>query len=208
MIPKPAESHVFTAADDSGSRLDLYLSERLELSRSQIKRLLTGLTWSLGNRPRLAINCGLECGVGGGAAGTGTGAETAHSRIIYEDEDLAGSQTQGLGGASWGRNLSETLVNACSTSRTSPKRTDRPGIVHRLDKDTSGLMLVLHDRSHAPDEPAQGTPEKHYLALVHNMMIRADRQAHWTPSQGSQENGDCGGWEGGPDGLYGAGTVQ
>ncbi len=46
----------------------------------------------------------------------------------------------------------------------------RPGIVHRLDKDTSGLMVVAKDdasHAHLAGQFKQGTVEKRYMALVH-----------------------------------------
>ena len=42
MNPKPAQRRVMTVTEDSGGRMDVYLSERLELSRSQVRRLLDG----------------------------------------------------------------------------------------------------------------------------------------------------------------------
>lgn len=181
MIPKPAESHVFTAADDSGSRLDLYLSERLELSRSQIKRLAdSGLILVNGKQTKAGYKL---------RAGDVVSVEVPPEpeqvlkpqpiplEIIYEDEDLAViSKPKGLVVHPGAGNLSETLVNALLyhfEDLSEEGGPDRPGIVHRLDKDTSGLMLVAkHDRSHAylTNLLKERQVEKHYLALVHGVI--------------------------------------
>lgn len=68
-------------------------------------------------------------------------------------------------------NTSGTLVNALMhyTKNLSKKEAFRPGIVHRIDKDTSGLMLVVkNDKAH--DILAEGfknkTIKREYIALV------------------------------------------
>ncbi|HOO81800.1 MAG TPA: RluA family pseudouridine synthase [Alphaproteobacteria bacterium] len=74
--------------------------------------------------------------------------------VIYEDEDvLVINKPAGLVVHPGAGNASGTLVNAllyhCGESLSGIGGVARPGIVHRLDKDTSGLMVVAkHDRAH------------------------------------------------------------
>jgi len=92
--------------------------------------------------------------------------------IIYEDQDLlVVNKPEGMVVHPAAGNLSRTLVNALlfhckDLSRINPLR---PGIVHRLDKDTSGLLIVAkNDPSHLDlsKQFSQHRVEKHYIALV------------------------------------------
>ena len=74
--------------------------------------------------------------------------------IVYEDERRhCGKQAKGYGGASGTGNPDGTLVNAllwhCRGKLSSINGVIRPGIVHRIDRDTSGLLLVAKTRSGA-----------------------------------------------------------
>src|SRR3990167_4472112 len=98
--------------------------------------------------------------------------------IIYEDEDIividkpAGMLTHPLRS-----DQNDTLINAllvyCPTIKdvgdNSPTDELRPGIVHRLDKDTSGLIIAAKNNKsfeYLKNQFAQRKIEKHYLALV------------------------------------------
>ncbi len=104
--------------------------------------------------------------------------ETIALAIVYEDEDLividkpAGLVVHPAAGHEAG-----TLVNAllahCGESLSGIGGVRRPGIVHRLDKDTSGLLVVAkNDRAHQSlsaqfaDHGRTGPLERAYLALV------------------------------------------
>ena len=103
--------------------------------------------------------------------------ESIALRIIYEDEDLlvvdkpAGMTVHPAPGHS-----RHTLVNALLAHCTDLSGVGgvlRPGIVHRLDKDTSGLLLVAkNDRAHADlsRQLKERAVEKRYLALVQGRM--------------------------------------
>ena len=100
-------------------------------------------------------------------------AENIPLRIVYEDVDLivvnkpAGMVTHPAYG-----NYDGTLVNALLYHTKSLSRggtETRPGIVHRLDKDTSGLLVVArNDRAHSllAKQFARRTIEREYWALV------------------------------------------
>lgn len=97
--------------------------------------------------------------------------------ILYEDEDVAvvvkpcGMVVHPAAG-----NESGTLVNAllyAMDDLSGIGGVKRPGIVHRLDKDTSGLLMVAkNDRAHQnlSDQLRERTMEKHYLAVVDGCM--------------------------------------
>src|SRR5690606_14150910 len=99
-------------------------------------------------------------------------------RIVYEDKDLIViDKPAGLVVHPAPGNKSGTLVNAliahCGASLSGIGGEKRPGIVHRLDKDTSGLLVVAkNDRAHRglaaqfADHGRSGGLRRGYLALV------------------------------------------
>ena len=93
--------------------------------------------------------------------------------ILYEDDDIAViNKPQGLTVHPAGGNYTDTLVNALmfKLDRLSGINGEiRPGIVHRLDKDTSGVMVVAkNDAAHLSlsEQIANRTVKKEYLALL------------------------------------------
>ncbi len=104
--------------------------------------------------------------------------------VVYEDDDLAvvnkpaGMMVHSGSGASDDARSRGTLVNALlhrfrALSTTGGEM--RPGIVHRLDKQTSGLIVVAkNDRAHAALSAmfAGRRVEKTYIALVHGAVAR------------------------------------
>ncbi|HZH52417.1 MAG TPA: RluA family pseudouridine synthase [Microvirga sp.] len=99
-------------------------------------------------------------------------------RIVYEDDDLIViDKPAGLVVHPAAGHESGTLVNAliahCGESLSGIGGVKRPGIVHRLDKDTSGLLVIAkNDRAHQglaaqfADHGRTGPLERAYLALV------------------------------------------
>jgi 23S rRNA pseudouridine1911/1915/1917 synthase len=94
-------------------------------------------------------------------------------RIVYEDQDLlVVDKPAGLTVHPAPGHRSHTLVNALLAHCRDLSGVGgvlRPGIVHRLDRDTSGLLLVAkNDRAHAglSKQLKERTVEKRYLALV------------------------------------------
>ena len=97
--------------------------------------------------------------------------------ILYEDEDVAVVvKTCGMVVHPAAGNEGGTLVNAllfAMDDLSGIGGVKRPGIVHRLDKDTSGLLMVAkNDAAHQSlsDQLRERTMEKHYLALVDGCM--------------------------------------
>ncbi len=99
--------------------------------------------------------------------------------ILYEDEDmLVINKARGMVVHPGSGNPDGTLVNAllfhCGPSLFEACEDPiRPGIVHRLDKDTSGVMVVAKSARAFPvlkEEIATHEAQRHYVALVHGQM--------------------------------------
>lgn len=104
-------------------------------------------------------------------------AEDIKLNIIYEDDDLAViNKSQGMVVHPSGGCYSGTLVNALMFSMKNLSGINgvaRPGIVHRLDKDTSGLLVVAkNDTSHAKlaKQIAEKSCKRYYKALLYGKL--------------------------------------
>lgn len=100
-------------------------------------------------------------------------AENISLDVVYEDDDLIViNKPKGLVVHPGAGNLSHTLANALkyySDSLSSVNGSYRPGIVHRLDKDTAGLMVIAkNDEAHAflASQLSDHTLGRNYYALV------------------------------------------
>lgn len=165
-------------AEDTGTRLDKYLTAHMpELSRSQLQRLIqagrVGITQgSATARYRVRQGDIITLNVPPPRPAHLT-AEPLALQIVYEDEALLViDKPPGLVVHPAPGHASGTLVNAllfhCRTL-SGIGGEERPGIVHRLDKDTSGLLLVAkHDRSHRHLAAQLQTHQlqRRYVALV------------------------------------------
>lgn len=170
--------------DSKGIRLDRFLASQLpEISRSQLSQLIVQGQVSVDHepaRPALRLRPGSAVRVNIPAPTNPLPQpEALPLAILHEDADLlvlnkaAGMVVHPAEGAPSG-----TLVNALLHhlgSREALADTGdllRPGIVHRLDKDTSGVMVVAKSEL-ALSKLKQGFQErsikKHYLALVHGL---------------------------------------
>ncbi|HIW01981.1 MAG TPA: RluA family pseudouridine synthase [Candidatus Protoclostridium stercorigallinarum] len=165
------------AEPDDKVRLDVYLADETEYTRSYIKQLI--------DRGNVLLNG--ECPKAGTIVKKGdeidvdppepfVAAEpdpTIPVDIIYEDGDIAViNKPQGLTVHPAPGNRSGTLVNALLARLGSLSAINgalRPGIVHRLDKNTSGVMVVAkNDKTHLSlsRQIADRTVTKKYLAIV------------------------------------------
>src|SRR6516165_9247187 len=159
------------AAAEAGERLDRVLAARVaELSRSRHKALiLAGHVAIAGAAITLALPPPEESAVG---------PENIPLKIVYEDDELIViDKPAGLVVHPTAGKASGTLVNAliahCGESLSGIGGVKRPGIVHRLDKDTSGLLVVAKtDRAHRAlarqfaDHGKTGALRRGYLAFV------------------------------------------
>lgn len=137
---------------EEGIRLDKVLAERLpDLTRTAIQRLLEEELVLINGKPAAKNRKG--------RAGDSVAvripdpeplclqAENVPLDIVYEDDDLlVVNKPQGMVVHPAPGNYQGTLVNAllahCGTSLSGINGVIRPGIVHRIDKDTSGLLMV------------------------------------------------------------------
>ena len=144
-------------AESGAARLDVFLSERLNITRSAAKKLIDDGHVTVGGAPAKAsraVSAGEEifCEIPAPQALDLTPQDIPID-IVYEDDDIAVvNKPQGLTVHAGSGNLSGTLVNALLyrlKSLSSINGVIRPGIVHRIDKDTSGLLVVAkNDAAH------------------------------------------------------------
>ncbi len=174
---------IFNAdVDHSGLRLDVFLSkENTDLSRSHVQKLLgEGLIQVNGAAVRASyrVKCGdqvimrvpppVELVVK---------AENIPLEIYYDDNDvIVVNKPRGMVVHPAEGNYAGTLVNALMyhcRDLSGINGVIRPGIVHRLDKDTSGLLMVAkNDFAHVDlaQQLSLHSVDRVYLALVHGMV--------------------------------------
>jgi 23S rRNA pseudouridine1911/1915/1917 synthase len=161
-----------------GTRVDAYIADVLKLfPRSQVRRRVTSLRINgktakaskhLHPRDSLQITYAAEPDLG-------LEPEHIELRILYEDVNvLVIDKSQGMVVHPAGGNRSGTLVNAllghCADLRRGFASDEiRPGIVHRLDKDTSGVIIAAKNaaaREFLSEQFRRRTAVKQYLAVV------------------------------------------
>lgn len=183
-LSRTSEIKEFLVAEE-GERLDKYLVGLVDLSRSQVQRLIrqgrvtvegevakASYLLSSGERVRVQLPSPEE---------PGPLAQELPLDIVYEDQDLAvvNKPAGMVVHPSYGHKKG-TLVNALLARYPSLAQLpgSRPGIVHRLDRDTSGLMVVAKNepaRRNLQKQFKRGGVKKVYLALV---------EGHLKPGQG------------------------
>jgi 23S rRNA pseudouridine1911/1915/1917 synthase len=174
------KTHQLTA-DRAGERLDAFLARRLpELSRTHLKRLIeSGFVTIDGRVPKASekTQAGLAVTVEvPPPEELSLEPEAIPLTIVYQDSDLlVVDKPPGLTVHPAPGHPSGTLVNALLAACPDLQGisgTLRPGIVHRLDKDTSGLLVVAkNDRAMRAlqSQLSERTVHKTYLALVHGV---------------------------------------
>ena len=143
---------------DASKRLDVFVSEQAALSRSAAARLIDEGKVKV-NGKSVAKNCKLTAGSSveveiPDAEPCEALPENIPLDVIYEDEDIiVVCKPQGMVVHPAAGNSTGTLVNAllyhCGNSLSGIGGVVRPGIVHRIDKDTGGLLVVAkNDEAH------------------------------------------------------------
>ena len=174
------QEHTLTAGPDAaGQRLDRVVTAALpDLSRAHVQHLIEDGQVTLNGRParaghKLRPGDVVRVTVPPPAPAADLQPEALPLTIVYEDEAVividkpAGLVVHPAPGHAGG-----TLVNAvlAHAPQVAMNGTVRPGIVHRLDKDTSGLMVVAKTdaaRAALVEQFTGRTVLKEYLALVH-----------------------------------------
>ena len=167
------------AADRAGVRLDLYISQSCnELSRSSVQKLISSGHVTVNDlmaRPSSKVKLGdtIVINVPVPEAAPALVAEQIPLNVLYEDNDiLVIDKPAGIAVYPAPGHPSHTLMNAVLAHFPDISNIDgsvRPGIVHRLDKDTSGVMVVAKNKSAQLDLYAQLKGRrvlKKYLVLV------------------------------------------
>lgn len=186
-MPEAPISPITVSADDAGQRLDQFLAAQLDVSRARVQQLISDQKVLVNEEPArasLKLRGGERITVAGPAAlpPLRAVAENIPLKILYEDDDLAivnkpaGMMVHAGAGATDDARNRGTLVNALLhhfSTLSGLGGEMRPGIVHRLDKETSGLIIVAkNDAAHQrlAAQFARREVKKKYIALVHGWM--------------------------------------
>ena len=176
---------VLKAADEAEGRLDAWLTGVLEgeFSRSRIKALIEqGAVYLNGKaciepKKKIAPGDTVEIALPEPEDPKPKG-EDIPLEVLHEDDDLIViAKPAGLvvhpGAGNWTGTLVNALIHHCGASLSGIGGVRRPGIVHRLDKDTSGVMVVAKNdiaHRHLADQFADhgrtGSLERAYQAIV------------------------------------------
>ena len=182
-MPQASTETTLVSAEQSGQRLDRVLAAGSALSRTRLKALILDGAVTIGGRtirdPGYRVNAGESVAVAVPEPEPAEpGAESIPLNIVFEDDEIividkpAGLVVHPAAGHATG-----TLVNAliahCGDSLSGIGGVKRPGIVHRLDKDTTGLMVVAKtDLAHQAlaaqfaDHGRTGPLRRGYLAFA------------------------------------------
>jgi 23S rRNA pseudouridine1911/1915/1917 synthase len=175
---------ISVAAEDAGKRLDQFLATHLEVSRARVQQLISQekvVVNDATGKASLKLRGDERITVLGSAERPALRAmaEEIPLDIVYEDDDLAiinkaaGMMVHAGAGATEDQRNRGTLVNALLhhfKTLSAVGGEMRPGIVHRLDKETSGLIVVAkNDEAHRKlaEQFARREVKKTYIALVH-----------------------------------------
>ena len=183
-MPEAFPILIAVAGDAAGNRLDQFLVAHLQVSRARVQQLISEEKVLVNDTPAkasLKLRGGERIGVLGSVQRPPLRAiaEEIPLDIVYEDGDLAiinkpaGMMVHAGAGATEDQRNRGTLVNALLhhfRSLSAVGGEMRPGIVHRLDKETSGLIVVAkNDEAHRKlaEQFARREVKKTYMALVH-----------------------------------------
>lgn len=183
--------HAFTAAPEAtGLRLDQYLAQAIpDISRARVQLLIEHGQVRVNGQPakaKLKLQGGEAIEIEGAPHPPPLHAfpEDIPLKVLYEDDSLAvidkpaGMMVHAGSGATDDERNHGTLVNALLHHFNKLSQVGgelRPGIVHRLDKQTSGIIVVAKDdKTHRRlgEMFAARELEKTYLALVHGNIAR------------------------------------
>ena len=185
----PFASPLVVEAADKGERLDRFLAGRIQtLSRARLQELIRGghvARKAAGQAYHAVADPSLKVRLGDSFTVEIPPVETYSVRpelialkVVYEDESLIViDKPAGLvvhpGAGNWDGTLVNALMAHCGDTLSGIGGVARPGIVHRLDKDTSGIMVVAKtDAAHRAlaeqfaDHGRTGDLSREYLALV------------------------------------------
>ncbi len=170
------DTHTFICATD-GIRLDKFLTAQLpDISRSRVQQFIADGLVTLDGRPakaRTKVSAGMRVSIilPTPAAATLVATDIPLTILFEDDSIIVLNKPAGLVVHPAAGHVNDTLVNALlyHFPALAVLNAERPGIVHRLDRDTSGVMVVAKTAAALANLQAQfqaRTVEKLYLALV------------------------------------------
>jgi 23S rRNA pseudouridine1911/1915/1917 synthase len=181
-MPQGAGEFVVSGAE-SGQRLDVFLTRKMpEWSRSQLQRVIRRGLVQIALRPASKAGEKVEAGdvvtIRAESEPPGAVPEKLPLSILYEDDDLVvvdkpAGMVVHLGAGVRTGTLVNALLHHLGAGLSRAGGESRPGIVHRLDKMTSGLILVAkNDAAHRAlaDQFKSRTIRKHYQMLLHGRL--------------------------------------
>lgn len=168
--------------DNDGIRLDKYLMEKIDISRSKIQKLIDNGNILVNGRISkvsyvVKIDDDIEI-ISLEDEVYEIDAENIPLDIVYEDEYLlVVNKPSGMVVHPGNGNYNHTLVNAlmyhCNENLSTVNGSVRPGIVHRIDADTSGLLLVAKNdivHNDLAKQISEKSVVRKYVCLVHGVI--------------------------------------
>ena len=178
-------------ADAAGVRLDQWLAAALgpDFSRNRVQALIRQGAVSVNGAPagetrrRMAEGDRVTVEMPEPEPAAPQGEDIALDILHEDDQLIVINKPAGLvvhpGAGNWTGTLVNALIHHCGDSLSGIGGVKRPGIVHRLDKDTSGVMVVANtDKAHKAlseafaDHGREGDLKRAYVALVWNIPAR------------------------------------
>jgi len=172
------KNYLPTSISDEGKRIDVFVAERETITRSAAQKLINngkidvnGNTVDKNYRIRSGDTVGIEYPE---PVPSELEARDIPLDIVYEDSDLAViNKPKGLVVHPAAGHYDDTLVNAllyhCKDELSTINGEARPGIVHRIDRDTSGLIVVAkNDAAHVSlaEQISSHSFERRYRAVI------------------------------------------
>ena len=182
--------------EDAGTRLDAFLAMVIEgVSRNRLKDLVKSGQTTIDGKKQTKPNTRLKAGETVGlimppAEDPTPLGEDIPLTIVYEDDDLIvvdkpANMVVHPAAGNWTGTLVNALIYHCGDTLSGIGGIKRPGIVHRLDKETSGLLVVAkNDQTHQgltaqfADHGRTGPLRRAYKAIVWNEPARAKGTIH------------------------------
>ena len=173
-------SNFLVSKNDQSKRIDIYInSQKKELSRTRIKNLILKEKLKLNNKiikiPSYKVSIGdkidLEIPEPKKAS---LKPYNFKLEIIYEDNDLLViNKPAGIimhpGAGNYEKTIVNALMNYCNGNLSNIGDELRPGIVHRIDKDTSGLIVIA--KNNLSHENLSKQFNRHSITRIYELMI-------------------------------------
>jgi len=172
--------NIIVKEEENGSRIDSFISKKeKKLSRTRIKNLILQKNLKLNNS--IMINPSQKVATGDKINLIMPEPKKASLKpykfkidIIYEDKDLLVlNKPAGIvihpGAGNYDNTIVNALVNHCGKSLSNIGGELRPGIVHRIDKDTSGLVVVA--KNNFSHENLSNQFNKHSIDRIYELMV-------------------------------------